>query len=261
MTWPFSSVFTSIFPKSKAWKNAYKQEVYLGKWFQRSRARELETAKWRSMTKGIYYEGRFLRGQQQLHPARLLWGHRSSVPACDGGRFIHQQSQPITHGLLQGVIPWHFKVYSGVNRAKQNLQVSSHQVALGTQWYRPYLLSWSSNGQSYRATRPRRCNCSWHSPTLPPTQPLSELLSAIFPFFGSLSWNQVPPALRHICFNFSVCVKCYFPRFLQVVVQIAFLKDRYWLLSWKSQQCPSPSALHPKVLEEINTQKSHVLYP
>lgn len=64
-----------------------------------------------------------------------------------------------------------------------------------------------------------------HTP--PPTQPFSEVLSAIFPFFGSPSPNQAPSALRHICFNFSVCVKRYFPRFLQVIVQIAFLKDRY----------------------------------
>ena len=50
------------FPKKQSWKNAYKQEVYLGKWFQRSRARELETAKWRSMTKGVLWRWFFSVG-------------------------------------------------------------------------------------------------------------------------------------------------------------------------------------------------------
>ena len=169
-TWPGHPAPSSLpfSQKAEPETNAYKQEVYFGKWFQRSRARELKTAKWRRETwpRRCYWAGS-LYGQLQLHPARPFWGHRSSVPTCDGGSFIHRQSHRIHPGLLQRLVPWHFQVCSGASRAEQVPQASSHQAALGAQWYGPYLLSWGSNGQSPGGIRQRRC---WAAPW-PPLHP------------------------------------------------------------------------------------------
>lgn len=180
-TWPGHPTPPSLpfSQKAEPETNAYKQEVYFGKWFHRSRARELKIVKWgRETWPWRYYWTGSLYGQLQLHPARPFWGHGSSVPTWDGGSFIHQQSHSIHPGLLQRMVPWHFQVCLGTSRTEQVPQASSHQAALGAQWYGPYLLSWSSKGQSQGGIRQRRC---WAAPMpLPSTHNNSLSTSLLF---------------------------------------------------------------------------------
>lgn len=197
-TWPGHSALSSLpFSQKAKLKKCLQARSLLGEVIPEKQSKGTRDSKMEKHDQGRIMKVVFLCGQWQLHPARLLWGHRSSVPVCDGGRFIHQQSQPISHGLLQGVIPWHFVVCSGANRAKKDLQVSSNQVALGAQWYRPYLLSWSSNGQSYKGTRPRRCKYSWHSH--PATH--TTLLWGPFCYFPFLWQSFTKPG--------TICLKAY----------------------------------------------------
>ena len=88
-----------------------------------------------------------------------------------GGDLFISSHSPLVTG-------WHLSTSRCVQKTREQSRTYRRPPTkqLQVQWYRPHLLSWSSHGQSYRRTRPRRCRCSWRSPTPPHTAPLSSSL-------------------------------------------------------------------------------------
>ena len=84
-----------------------------------------------------------------------------------GGDLFISSHSPLVTG-------WHLSTSRCVQKPREQSRTYRRPPTkqLQVQWYRPHLLSWSSHGQSYRRTRPRRCRCSWRSPTPPHTQRL-----------------------------------------------------------------------------------------
>ena len=96
--------------------------------------------------------------------------------------FISSHS-PLVTGCSRG---WYLSTSRCVQKPREQSRTYRRPPTrqLQVQWYRPHLLSWSSDGQSYRRTRPRRCRCYG---THPPRHTHSASLSSSLLFSLSLA--------------------------------------------------------------------------
>lgn len=99
MTWPRSSVFPSVSQKIEPETNFYKQ-IYFGKWFRRSRVRQL--VKKRNLSKDVLSSWFSMGNCNSILPGLL----RSWVLCASiwWGKLYLPQSYPIGHRPLQGML-------------------------------------------------------------------------------------------------------------------------------------------------------------